>query len=359
MAEPETQNLTALTVDLLSAYVSNNIVASEDLAGLVQSTYAAIAKIDAPTDTAPPVPDHVPAVSIRKSLGSRDVIISLIDGKPYKTLKRHLSGHGLTVAEYRARYNLPASYPMVAPAYSEHRRNVAHKLGLGQRVKTSEAAPTAPETVEPPKKAEARKPAIAKPGKSNGATPPKGAAAQAAAPKPVIKVADAYLANLIDALELDSMPDMADHDRIRIFLPKRQKMMIVRARRFDLVERYRKRRIYMDQIRKQPGRYTMLFRTSMLPDLEGADWSGGSLIWSLWSGYLERDRTDLRQWAAEAGLQFRIIHTSGHAHRADLRRMAEAIAPGRLMPIHTHHPGQYAELYPAVEPLPNGLWMEV
>lgn len=208
MAEPETPNLTALTVDLLSAYVSNNIVASEDLAGLVHSTYAALARIDAPADTAPPTPEYVPAVSIRKSLGSRDVIISLINGKPYKTLKRHLSSHGLSIAEYRARYNLPANYPMVAPAYSEHRRNVAHKLGLGQRMKTSEAAPTAPETVEPPKKAEARKPAavkpilkkaaeanraaapkpaIAKPAKSNGATPPKGAAAQAAAPKPGIK----------------------------------------------------------------------------------------------------------------------------------------------------------------------------
>src|SRR3546814_6088442 len=62
-------------------------------------------------------------------LASRDAIISLIDGKPYKTLKRHLSSHGLSIAEYRARYNLPASYPMVAPAYSEHRRNVANRLG--------------------------------------------------------------------------------------------------------------------------------------------------------------------------------------------------------------------------------------
>jgi predicted transcriptional regulator len=57
----------------------------------------------------------------------------MIDGKPYKTLKRHLSGHGLTPEGYRARYNLPASYPMVAPAYSERRREVAMKLGLGHK----------------------------------------------------------------------------------------------------------------------------------------------------------------------------------------------------------------------------------
>lgn len=185
MAEPETPNLTALTVDLLSAYVSNNSVASEDLAGLVHSTYAALARIDAPADTAPPTPEYIPAVSIRKSLGSRDVIISLINGKPYKTLKRHLSSHGLSIAEYRARYNLPANYPMVAPAYSEQRRAVANKLGLGQQVKKSLPIPAATETTTAPKAVAAPKPASATqtPKKTpvvNGADAPKAAIAKPA-----------------------------------------------------------------------------------------------------------------------------------------------------------------------------------
>ena len=65
-----------------------------------------------------------PAISVRKSLASADFILSLIDGKPYKTLKRHLAQHGLTPEQYRERYKLPKSYPMVAPAYSEARRAV-------------------------------------------------------------------------------------------------------------------------------------------------------------------------------------------------------------------------------------------
>ena len=76
---------------------------------------------------------YTPAVTVRKSLASRDKIISLIDGKPYSTLKRHLGSHGLTPAQYRERYGLKADYPIVAPAYAEKRRALAKKIGLGAR----------------------------------------------------------------------------------------------------------------------------------------------------------------------------------------------------------------------------------
>jgi predicted transcriptional regulator len=72
-------------------------------------------------------------VSVRKSLASPDHIISMIDGKPYKTLRRHLAGHGLTPEQYRERYKLKADYPMVAAAYSESRRAMAKKIGLGRK----------------------------------------------------------------------------------------------------------------------------------------------------------------------------------------------------------------------------------
>ena len=81
--------------------------------------------------------DFTPAVSVRKSLASREHIISLIDGKPYKSLKRHLSGHGLTPDQYRKRYGLKKDYPMVAPAYSETRRAFAQKIGLGRKAGTA------------------------------------------------------------------------------------------------------------------------------------------------------------------------------------------------------------------------------
>ena len=144
MAEDNSTDLTTLTVDLLSAFVSNNNVRSDDLPALIASTHAALAGLGA--DSAPAAesagdPEHVPAVSVRKSLASRDHILSMIDGKPYRSLKRHLSSHGLTPADYRERYKLPASYPMVAPAYSEARREVAKRLGLGRKPKAAAEAP--------------------------------------------------------------------------------------------------------------------------------------------------------------------------------------------------------------------------
>ncbi len=133
MADEHRDLLTTLTVDIVSAFVANNSVRGEDVPGLIASTHAALTALDgaAASDTA--VPEHVGAVTARKSLADRDHIISMIDGKPYRSLKRHLGTHGLTPDDYRARYKLPASYPMVAPGYSEARRAVAKKLGLGRK----------------------------------------------------------------------------------------------------------------------------------------------------------------------------------------------------------------------------------
>lgn len=74
-----------------------------------------------------------PAVSVRKSLASPEHILSLIEGEPYKTLKRHLASHGLTPEQYRERYKLPSTYPLVAQSYSDARRAVVRKVGLGKK----------------------------------------------------------------------------------------------------------------------------------------------------------------------------------------------------------------------------------
>ncbi|EZP73068.1 Transcriptional regulator, MucR family [Sphingomonas paucimobilis] len=146
MADDNHDNVTALTVQLLSAFVSNNTVSSENLAELIRTTRAALThEVAAPAEAA--AIDYVPAVSVRKSLSSPDHILSLIDGKPYKTLKRHLAMHDLTDKEYRERYNLPASYPLVAPSYSEARRAVAQKLGLGRKSVSADTAESAPANV--------------------------------------------------------------------------------------------------------------------------------------------------------------------------------------------------------------------
>jgi len=157
-------DLTGLTVELLSAFVANNNVRSEDLPALITSTHAVLARLSQSTPEPEPAPapdeaTHEPATTVRKSLANHDVIVSMIDGKPYRTLKRHLSRHCLTPDTYRARYNLPATYPMVAPGYSEARREVAKRLGLGRKPRAAEV----PEAAEiAPAAKPARKPRQAK-----------------------------------------------------------------------------------------------------------------------------------------------------------------------------------------------------
>ena len=139
-------NLVEMTVEVVASYVTKNNLRPEDVPGFIAQTHAAIAaltKSDEPAAAPEPeaAQEHVGAVTARKSLASRDHILSMIDGKPYKTLKRHISRHGMTPAEYRERYGLKADYPMTAPAYSERRREVAKTLGLGRKPKAAEPAP--------------------------------------------------------------------------------------------------------------------------------------------------------------------------------------------------------------------------
>lgn len=95
--------------------------------------------------------EYTPAVSARKSLASKDHIISMIDGRPYKTLRRHLATHGLSPAEYRERYGLKPDYPMVAENYSESRRAMAKKIGLGRKGGRSASSSADAPAAEAPK----------------------------------------------------------------------------------------------------------------------------------------------------------------------------------------------------------------
>lgn len=126
-----------LATELTIAWLANphTRVNSEDVPAFLRSMHDAVMGLEQPATESPSSDDQTyePAVSVRKSLSSKDHIISLIDGKPYKTLRRHLAGHGLTPDDYRARYGLKADYPMVAESYSEARRDMAKKIGLGRK----------------------------------------------------------------------------------------------------------------------------------------------------------------------------------------------------------------------------------
>nr|WP_276082314.1 MucR family transcriptional regulator [Methylobacterium sp. GC_Met_2] len=123
--------------DIVAAYVSNNPVPAAELPALIARVHGAIAGLVSGTLTvetgtaAQPDIDRPSAAQIRKSVRP-DGIVSFIDGKTYKTLKRHLTSHGLDPRAYRDRYGLPADYPMVAPAYAEQRSALAKAIGLGQ-----------------------------------------------------------------------------------------------------------------------------------------------------------------------------------------------------------------------------------
>ena len=120
-----------LTADIVAAHVSNNSVAVSDIPHLIANVHGALIALGGPV--AAPVIKLEPAVSIRASI-KPDYIVCLDDGKKLKMLKRHLMTHyGMTPDDYRAKWNLPADYPMVAPNYADQRRTLAMKIGLGTK----------------------------------------------------------------------------------------------------------------------------------------------------------------------------------------------------------------------------------
>lgn len=137
-------NPVELATELTIAWLSNaNTRASaEEVPGFLARMHEAVTSLSAGATTSETGAAALEgAVSVRKSLASKDHIISMIDGKPYKTLRRHLSRHGMTPEQYRERFGLKPDYPMVAETYSQHRRDMAKKIGLGRKPREDGAAP--------------------------------------------------------------------------------------------------------------------------------------------------------------------------------------------------------------------------
>lgn len=207
------------SLDLVTAFVHNNKLEAGQLPALLREVFTAISDFaanlppvgqaaDAPSPkgkqrapgrkqksvAAPPPQDEgvtapaaepakeasKPAVPVSQSLADPSVIVSLITGERFKTLKRHLAKHGLTEAEYKARFNLPADYPTVAPAYAEVRR----KIATARHTKGKPSEPDAAPAAAPPAAAEPSVSAPAKAAPKGKAQPAKKAAKKTAAPKP-------------------------------------------------------------------------------------------------------------------------------------------------------------------------------
>jgi predicted transcriptional regulator len=136
-----------LVADIISAFVSNNSVPVSELPGLIGNVHAALQNVGQPAVKQEGT-KSAPIVSVRKSV-TPDYLISLEDGKQYKSLKRHLGKLGLTPEAYREKWGLPRNYPMVASNYAAKRSELAKNMGLGQqRSKTAKAKTSADDSVK-------------------------------------------------------------------------------------------------------------------------------------------------------------------------------------------------------------------
>ena len=125
--------LLGLTGQIVSAYVSKNVISASDLPSLISNVHQSLATLGQTQALAEAPAELKPAVPVKKSV-TPDYIVCLEDGKKLKMLKRHLqSSYGLTPDEYRAKWGLPSDYPMVAPNYAKARSEMAVKVGLGRK----------------------------------------------------------------------------------------------------------------------------------------------------------------------------------------------------------------------------------
>ena len=132
----EREELLRMTADITAAYVSNNHIENSEITDVIKAVYNSLASLDTEAE-----PDQLaepkPAVPIKRSVHD-DYLICLEDGKQLKMLKRYLrSNYDMTPEEYRAKWNLPPDYPMVAPAYAKRRSEFAKEFGLGRKRKSA------------------------------------------------------------------------------------------------------------------------------------------------------------------------------------------------------------------------------
>jgi predicted transcriptional regulator len=142
--EASSPSLVDLTAEIVASYAANNEVGASELASLIQATYSALSGLGQEPPKAAEPEKAKGAVSVRKSLADDAHIISMIDGKPYKMLRRHLSGHGHTPDSYRETFGLPKDYPMISKAYAAARSALAVTIGLGRKVGTKASGKAKP-----------------------------------------------------------------------------------------------------------------------------------------------------------------------------------------------------------------------
>jgi ribonuclease J len=153
----------------------------------------------------------------------------------------------------------------------------------------------------------------------------------------------------------------AGWSNLSVYVPEYQRRQIKRTERFDLLEPYKQARIYREHMTEIGDRTVMLFRPAMMRDVKAANlWPKARAVWSQWEGYLkDGPGAKLKSDLADLGVPFQVIHTSGHASIADLKRLAAAIDASRLVPIHTFEGDRFQSYFSNVTRRQDGEWWEV
>lgn len=171
---------------------------------------------------------------------------------------------------------------------------------------------------------------------------------------------DLYAMEILKATNNPNLP-APGWPNLAVYVPEYQRRQIAKSQRFDLLKPYKAARIYREHIAEIGSRAVMLFRPAMMRDIDGAGlWNGARAIWSQWSGYLEHEAgAKLKADLATRNVELENIHTSGHASIKDLKRLASAIMPNSLVPIHTFQGDRFSEFFCNVTRHNDGQWWMV
>ena len=173
-------------------------------------------------------------------------------------------------------------------------------------------------------------------------------------------VIDLYTATIAAATDRDTIPQPG-FPGLRVYIPNRQRILVKRSGEFERANALRQHRIFPDEIRDRASQLVVLIQGSTLLELAQANClEGANAIWSLWPGYLDQPsgrRT--KRLLEDRGVPLVHIHASGHARVEDLQALAEAVAPSRVVPIHTAAPERFEDLFDRVELHRDGEWWEV
>ena len=168
-----------------------------------------------------------------------------------------------------------------------------------------------------------------------------------------------YTAAVLEATGRETIPQ-SHWDGVKLYIPQRQRVQIKEKRLFADLHRHRRNRVYPEDLSALRERAVMLFSPSAMYDrgVQGA-LEGAHFTYSMWDGYLrESGPRKVVSWLEDHGIPWNIIHTSGHASVADLRRFAAALAPRKLVPIHSFDTDRFPEFFDNVVQEQDGVWWE-